>query len=317
VSVVARRAEMGEQLVPIVPSKRARRPRLTPGRALRYATLIVLSILFIAPMAYMVTASFQPLSQMFQNPPQWIPLHPTLDNYIGFFNSDRPIYRWFFNSVFVSGTVTVGGLFTSSLVAYTFAKRKFPGRDLLFFMGLAVLMLPGEVLQIPQYLILRYFPLLGGNNLQGIGGHGMLDSYLGLIVPSLGGGAFSVFLLRQYMKSAVPDELIDAARVDGAGHFRIYWKVVMPLCKPAVAALAIFTFQVVWQDLYGPLILINSDRMYTLPLGLALFVRGNQTVWNLVMAGSVIATVPMVIIFAIFQKQFVRGISLSGSGVKG
>jgi multiple sugar transport system permease protein len=313
---VVERIETGEPALPIVLPKRRRKP-VKPGRVLRYVTLIVLSIVFVAPMAYMVTASFQPLSRMFQNPPEWIPLHPTLDNYIGFFQSDRPIYRWFFNSVFVSGTVTASSLFVSSLVAYTFAKRKFPGRDLLFFVGLAVLMLPGEVLQIPQYLILRFMPLFGGNNVNGVGGHGMLDSYLGLIVPSLGGSAFSVFLLRQYMKSAVPDELIDAARVDGAGHFRIYWKVVMPLCKPAVAALAIFTFQVIWQDLYGPLIIINSSQLYTLPLGLALFVQGNRTVWNLVMAGSVLATLPMVVVFAIFQKQFVRGISLSGSGVKG
>ncbi|MFN2589994.1 MAG: carbohydrate ABC transporter permease, partial [Actinomycetota bacterium] len=121
-----------------------------------------------------------------------------------------------------------------------------------------------------------------------------------------------VFLLRQYMKSAVPDELIDAARVDGAGHFRIYWKVVMPLSKPALAALAIFNFQFFWEDLYGPLIIISNPDLYTLPLGLALFQVGNRTVWNLVMAGSVLATIPIIIVFLIFQRQFVRGISLSG-----
>jgi multiple sugar transport system permease protein len=314
-AIVEQRVETGEQIVPVIPQRRRQPTR--PGRVLRYATLIILSILFVAPMAYMVTASFQPLERMFQNPPQWIPTSPTLDNYIGFFSADRPIYRWFFNSVFVSTTITVTSLFFSSLVAYTFAKRKFPGRDLLFFMGLAVLMLPGEVLQIPNYLIMRFFPLLGGNDINGLGGNGMLDSYWGLILPSLGGGAFSIFLLRQYMKSAVPDELIDAARVDGAGHFRIYWQVVMPLCRPVIAALAIFTFQIVWQDLYGPLILISSRQMYTLPLGLALFVQGNRTLWNLVMAGSVLATLPMVIVFLVFQKHFVKGISVSGSGVKG
>jgi multiple sugar transport system permease protein len=114
------------------------------------------------------------------------------------------------------------------------------------------------------------------------------------------------------MKSAVPDELIDAAKIDGAGHFRIYWKVVMPLCKPALAAVAIFTFQFWWQELYGPLIIIDSEQLYTMPLGLTTFAQGNRTLWHLIMAGSVLMVVPIVIIFFVFQKLFVRGISLSG-----
>jgi len=290
-----------------------RRPkvRLRPGRIIRYMVLILLAILFVAPFAYMVTSSFQPLDKMFTYPPQWIPTDPTLDNYIGFFSSGRPIYRWVFNSFFVTATVTAVQLFFSSLIAYTFAKRKFPGRDLLFFMGLAVLMLPSEVLLIPQYLIMRSVPLFGGNNIAGVGGHGWLDSYWALIVPNIA-SPFSIFLLRQYMRS-IPDELIDAARIDGAGHFRIYWKIVLPLSKPALAAVAIFTFQFFWQDFYGPLIYISSQELYTLPLGLALFVVANRTVWNLVMAGSVIGTLPMIAVFFLFQKQFVQGISLSGT----
>jgi len=311
-SAVEQRIEVGGPLPAPLPRPARRRRPPKPGRVLRYVVLIVLAVIFVAPMAYMVTASFQPIERMFQLPPQWIPTQPTLDNYIGFFTADRPLHRWFFNSFFITTTVTVVSIFTGSLTAYTFAKRKFPGRDLLFFLGLATLMLPGEVLQIPQYLIMKYFPLLGGNDIRGLGGDGMLDSYWGLLAPNLGGGPFTIFLLRQYMKSAIPDELIDAARVDGAGHFRIYWRVVMPLSKPAVAAVAIFTFQTYWQDFYGPLIIINSPELYTLPLGLALFQVGNRTVWNLIMAGSVLATVPIIIIFAIFQRQFVRGLSISG-----
>ncbi len=288
-----------------------RRRRLSPTRPLRYLALAVLAILFVAPFAYMVSASFQPLSQMFRLPPQWIPEEPTIANYAGFFGSGRSIDRWFFNSMFVTTTNTVIILFFSSLIAYTFAKRTFPGRDFLFLLGLSTLMLPTEVLGIPNYLIMKTFPLMGGNDLYGVGGNGLLNSYWGLIVPNIG-SAFSIFLLRQFMKSAVPDELIDAAKMDGAGHFRIYWKVVMPLCRPALAAVAIFTFQFWWQELYGPLIIIDSPELYTMPLGLTTFAQGNRTLWHLIMAGSVLMVLPIVIIFFVFQKLFVRGISLSG-----
>jgi multiple sugar transport system permease protein len=296
--------------LPPLQAPRRRRFRFRPTRALRYLILTALAILFIAPMAYMVTASLQPLDRMFAYPPQWFTLHPTISNYINFFKSGQPIARWVANSAFVSITTTVLQLFVSSMIAYTFAKRTWPGRDILFFMGLATMMLPTEVTLIPNYLILKHIPLFGGNNLAGIGGHGWLDSYWGLIAPNIS-SAFSIFLLRQYMRS-IPDELIDAARVDGAGHFRIYWKIILPLSKPALAALAIFTFQGVWSDFYGPLIIISSPDHYTLPLGLALFQIQNRTQWDLVTAGSVLALLPIVLVFFVFQRQFVRGISLSG-----
>jgi multiple sugar transport system permease protein len=299
--------------VPAVPTLRppARRVRLRPGRVVKYTLMTLLAILFIAPFIYMVSASFLPLSQMFKYPPQWIPLHPTLSNYTGFFTSNHPIGRWIVNSIITTGTITVAQLFTSSLVAYTFAKRKWPGRDFLFFLGLATLMLPFQVTMIPNYLILKAVPLFGGNNIAGVGGHGWLDSYLGIIIPNLM-NPFGIFLLRQYMIS-IPNEMIDAARVDGAGHFRIYWKVILPMSRPALAALAIFTFQFWWQAFFWPLIIISSPQLYTLPLGLALFQQANRTVWNLIMAGSVLGALPLIIVFFIFQKQFVRGISLSGS----
>jgi multiple sugar transport system permease protein len=289
----------------------ARRRHLRPATAMKYVLLTVLAILFIAPFVYMVTLSFQPLSDMFSYPPHWIPQHPTVSNYTGFFTSDHPIGRWILNSAFVSTTITVAQLFFNSLLAYTFAKRKWPGRDILFFMGLATIMLPSQVTLIPTYLILKAIPLFGGNSLSGLGGHGWLDSYWGLIVPNIG-NPFAIFLLRQYMVS-IPDEFIDAARVDGAGHFRIYWKVILPMSKPALAAVAIFTFQYQWQAFFGPLIIINSARLYTLPLGLALFQQQFRSVWNLIMAGSVIGALPLIIVFLIFQRQFVQGISLAGS----
>ena len=292
------------------PPVRRRRKPIRPADVFRYLALIILAIIFVAPFAYMVTSAFQPLDRMFRYPPQWIPTEPTLENFTGFLTSDRPIGRWVFNSLFVAITVTTLQLFYSSLLAYTFAKRTFPGRDFLFYMGLATMMIPAEVLLIPQYLIWRHMPFFGGNDIAGQGGHGWLDSYWPLIVPSIG-SAFTIFLLRQYMKS-IPDSLIDAARIDGAGHFKIYWKIILPLSRPALAALAIFTFQFVWEDLYVPLIVISSPELFTLPLGLALFVIQNRTVWHLVMAGSVLATIPMIVIFVVLQKHFVRGIALSG-----
>jgi multiple sugar transport system permease protein len=292
------------------PQPPRRRKPLKPTRVLRYAALVLLAIIFVAPFAYMVTSAFQPLDRMFRYPPQWIPTEPTLDNFTGFLTSDRPIGRWAFNSLFVSVTVTVLQLFYCALIAYTFAKRTFPLRDFLFYLTLATLMLPTEVLLIPQYIIWRYMPLLGGNDIVGQGGHGGIDSYWPLIVPHIG-SAFTIFLLRQYMRS-IPDSLIDAARIDGAGHFRIFWKIVLPLTRPALAALGIFVFQYFWEDLYGPLIYLSSRNLYTLPVGLALFVQGNRTVWNLVMAGSVLATIPIILIFVVMQKHFVRGISISG-----
>ena len=293
------------------PPKPRRRRRFKPTRPFRYLALLALAILFVAPFAYMVSASFQPLSQMFRLPPNWIPDEPTIQNYMGFFGSGRNIDRWLFNSLYVSTFNTLNILFFSSLIAYTFAKRTFPGRDFLFLLTLATLMLPFEVLLIPQYIIMKNFPLLGGNDVFGQGGHGMINSYWALIAPNLS-SAFSIFLLRQYMKSAIPDELIDAARIDGAGHFRIYWRVVVPLSKPALAAVGIFTFQFFWADILGPYIFVSDRDLYTLPLGLTTFVLPNRSAWDLIMAGSVLATIPLIVIFFVFQRQFVRGISMSG-----
>jgi multiple sugar transport system permease protein len=308
------------------PAVQARRPRrrFKPGRAVRYAILIAGAVIFVAPFAYMLTASLQPAGRMFQNPPQWIPTQPTLENFRTFLglssveanqNSQAnvgtaTVLRWFFNSAFVASTVTLGQLFFSSLAAYCFAKRTFPLRNFLFFLGLATMMVPGQVTIIPTYIIMKHIPLFGGNNLFGVGGHGWIDSYWVLIVPSLV-SPFAIFLLRQYMRS-IPDELIDAARVDGASEFKIYRKIVIPLSWPALAAVAIFTFQFFWEDFYGPLIYISSASLTTLPLGLALFVVKNRTAWSVLMSGSVVATLPMILVFLIFQRKFVQGISLQG-----
>ncbi len=278
-------------------------------KAVIYLLLIVGSVLFIAPFVWMVTASFQSIGDMFRWPPSWIPRNPSFDNYVTFFEQER-IGRLFFNSAYVALSVTALQLFTSSLAAYTFAKRRFPGRDLLFLLTLGTLMIPGQVTLIPNYVILKNIPFFGGNDWTGSGGSGWLDSYWGLIVPS-SVSAFGIFLMRQYMKT-IPDDLLDAARVDGATEFRIFAQIVMPLCRPALAALGIFTFTYQWDDFFWPLVIISSEELRTLPLGLALFVTRNRTAWDLLMAGSVITTVPVLLVFLFFQRHFIRGIAVTG-----
>ena len=293
------------------------------AKLLTYGVLAPVAILFVAPFAWLISASFQPLSQIFQSPPTWVPSDPTVDGYKGFLNvGELPRakraqgsgdWRWFVNSAFVAISVTLLQTFFSALCAYCFAKRQFPGRDTIFLLFLATMMVPGQVTLIPNYIIIQHIPFFGGNDWTGSGGHGWLDSYYGLIMPGVV-SAFAIFLIRQYMLS-IPDELLQAARIDGAGEFRIFWKVVLPLCVPALAAQAIFTFQGAWEDFFWPLIIMSDPDKYTAPVGLALFVVQNRTSWNLLFAGSVIATIPMILVFMFFQRQFIQGIALTG--VKG
>jgi multiple sugar transport system permease protein len=307
--------------VPVKPARtrRKRRSRTSLLRAvLCYGVLVPGAILFVAPFAWLVSASFQHMGDMFSWPPQWIPKHPTVHGYATFLGlggrhstaASGDAWRWFANSAFVATSVTVLQLFFNSLAAYAFAKRRFPGRDAIFMVFLATMMVPGQVTLVPNYLVLRHIPLFGGNDFLGRGGHGWLDSYYGLILPGAV-SAFGVFLLRQYMLS-IPDDLLDAARIDGASEFKIFLRVVLPLCGPVLAATGIFTFTYAWEDFFWPLIIISSPERYTAPLGLALFVVKNRTSWDVLMAGSVIATLPMVAVFMVFQRKFIQGISMSG-----
>jgi multiple sugar transport system permease protein len=291
-----------------------------PGRWVTYIVLVAGAIVFIAPFVWLISASFQGLGEIFSQPPKWIPQHPTTAGYRQFLNVGHLTnaqrgqgtgdWKWFANSAFVAFSVTFLQTFFNAMCAYVFAKRQFPGRNAIFMLFLATMMVPGQVTLIPNYIITKHIPLFGGNDILGIGGHGWLDSYWGLIMPGTV-SAFGIFLLRQYMQS-IPDELLDAARVDGANEFRIFARIVLPLCMPALAATAIFTFQGAWEDFLWPLIIISNPDRYTAPLGLALFVVKNETSWNLLFAGSVLSTLPMVLIFIVFQRKFIQGIALTG-----
>jgi multiple sugar transport system permease protein len=307
------------------PARRSRRLSQSSARrigfGLSYVVLVPVAILFLAPFAWMVSASMQHIGDMFSWPPQWVPKHPSLDGYktflgigdVGKARGAEGAGRWFLNSAFVATSVTALQLFFNSLAAYVFAKRTFPGRDAIFLLFLGTMMVPGQITLIPNYLVMKHIPFFGGNDVFGNGGHGWLDSYYGLILPGCV-SAFGVFLMRQYMQS-IPDTLLDAARIDGASELRIFWQVVLPLCRPALAAMGIFTFTAAWEDFFWPLIITSSPEHYTAPLGLALFVVKNRTSWDVLMAGSVIATLPMVAVFMVFQRQFIQGIAMSG--VKG
>ena len=309
---------------PTVAPALQRRP-WTRARALRgvrtvslYAILVPASLIFIAPFAWLISSSFKPIGEIFSSP-DWTPDNPTLDNYklflgVGLDEADARsaefVGRWFLNSAFVALAVTVLQLFFNSLAAYAFAKRQFPGKNAIFVLFLATMMIPGQVTLIPTYLVIKHMPLFGGNDIWGQGGHGWLDSYYGLILPGAV-SAFGIFFLRQYMLS-IPDELLDAARIDGASEFRIYWSVILPLTRPALAATGIFTFMYAWEDFFWPLIIITSPDLYTVPLGLTLYVVRNRTAWDIVMAGSVLATLPMIAMFLLFQRHIIRGITLGG-----
>jgi multiple sugar transport system permease protein len=279
------------------------------GKLIVYLLLTTGAVIFIAPWAWMVSASFQPIGEIFEWPPNWIPNTFTLQNYVKFLAAEG-FFRWVLNSGFLAVVVLLIQMLFNSMAAYSFAKRKFPGRDGLFLLMLGTLMIPGQLFLIPNYLILLRSPLFGGNNILGVGGHGMLDSFWGIIIP-YSFSVWSVFFMRQYMKT-IPDDLLDAARMDGASEFTIYSKVVLPLCGPVLAAQAIFTFTFVWNDFFWPLIVTSSSDLRTLQLGLALFILKNKTVWDIVFAGSVISTLPVLLIFIFFQKYFIRGIALTG-----
>jgi multiple sugar transport system permease protein len=300
--------ELASPSLPKVNTLRDLLMRIT-GKTIVYLLLTVGAILFTAPWVWMVSASFQPRGMMFNWPPTWWPEVFTTINYTNFLKA-AGLGRWFLNSAFIALSIVVLQLFFNSLAAYAFAKRQFPGRDKLFVFMIGTLMIPGIVFLIPNYLILLHIPLFGGNNLLGQGGHGWLDSLIGLIIPS-SVSVYGIFFIRQYMKS-IPDDLLDAARIDGASEFRIYASIALPLSGPALAAQAIGTFTWAWNDFFWPLLVLQSAELRTVQVGLALFVVKNRTVWDQLMAGSVLATLPVLLVFLMFQRYFIRGIALTG-----
>jgi multiple sugar transport system permease protein len=261
-----------------------------------YAVLGVGLVLVVTPFVWMALGSVKTEGELRANPPTWWPQNPTLDNFRELFTRlDFP--QFFANSVVVAVVVTLGNLIFCSMLGYAFAKLDFWGRTWLFRLVLATLMIPGMVTLVPLFVLV--------SNL------GMVNTYFGLILPFLA-GPFGVFLMRQFVQG-IPDELIDAARVDGAGEFRIFARVVMPLCKPALATLGILTFLGSWNNFLWPLVVSSTEDMYTLPVALALYSVGqNSTQYGLLLAGSMVVVIPILVLFFALQKHVVQGLATTG-----
>lgn len=268
------------------------------GSVFAHFTLIVFAVLFMLPFYWMVVSSLKTNQQMFTNPIQWWPLMPQWQNYPNAINYPNfPFLRFLGNSVFYSIAVTIGTVVSCAAVGYGFARLRFPFRRTLFYITIATLMIPFIVTFIPTYIMFR--------NL------GMLGDYRPLIIPAFLGNAFYIFMMRQFFLG-LPNELADAARVDGAGHFRTFFQVMLPLVKPALMVVAVFTFLGTWNDFLGPLIYLSDNRLYPLSLGLYAFRAQRTTEWALMMAASTITTLPLIAIFFFTQRYFLEGIKLTG-----
>ena len=247
------------------------------------------------PFYYMVVTSLKPLEEVADIHISLGIRHPTLDPYMRLMNG-LPYMRFVWNSTWVAGWTVAGNLFFCTLAGYAFAKHRFPGRNAIFMSMLATMMIPGSVLLVPGFLLLRDL--------------GWLDSHLSLIVPGLA-GTFGVFLARQFMQG-IPNDLLDAGKIDGCGQFRLYRTIVLPLSKPLIATLAILTFLASWNNFISPLIFLFDEARYTLPLGLALLQGRFSQMENVQMAGATLAVLPVLVIFFIFQRQIVESFSTSG-----
>ncbi|MGP3534610.1 carbohydrate ABC transporter permease [Microbacterium sp. RD1] len=276
--------------------RRRRSPLAGRPRWWLYVVLAVGLVVMIMPFVWMLLGSFKTDAEIRQNPTQFLPSDPTLDNYTTLFGR-LDFATFFFNSIVVAVFVTLGNIVFSSMVGYALAKLEFRGKKLLFALVLATLMVPGVVTFVPLFVLTA--------NL------GLVNSYPGLILPFLI-TPVGVFLMRQFI-SGLPDELLEAARIDGAGEWRIFLRVVMPLCGPAVATLTILTFLGSWNNFLWPLVVATTEDMYTLPVALALYSVGqNAARYGLMMAGAVVVVVPVLAIFVILQRYFVQGIALTG-----
>jgi multiple sugar transport system permease protein len=260
-----------------------------------HIVIYALAVIVLAPFIWMILTSLKDMNEIFVYPPKWFPSKFKFENYLSAFDA-APFGQYYVNSILVAFAVTLGQMITCSMAAFAFARLKFKGRDQLFYVFLGTMMIPYNVTMIPSFMVLYWL--------------GWIDTYQALIVPGLA-SAFGTFLLRQFFIT-IPKELEEAAYIDGAGKLQVLWRVIVPLSKPALATLAIFTFMGTFNDFIWALIVISSEEMRTVQLGLAIFRDRYITQWDLLMAGSVTAVLPILVVFFFAQKYFIKGITLSG-----
>lgn len=266
------------------------------GNGILHIVLILLGLTFLAPLAWVISTSLKLPGQVFVTPIQWIPENPRWANYVEIFTY-LPFQRFILNSFFLAIMESAGAIISSTIIAYGLARLRWRGRDLVFALVIATMMLPGVVTLIPVFVMFRQINWVG--------------TFYPLWVPAWFGNAFFIFLMRQYM-TTIPYELDEAARIDGASHMRTLWQVVVPLCGPAIATIAIFSILGSYNSFMLPRIYISQTSMYTIQLGLELFRGRFGNFWHLVMAASMISILPPIILFFLAQKHFVQGVQLSG-----
>ncbi len=277
----------------------SRKRRGQAARLLLHLVLILAGLTFVLPFIWMISTSLKVTGTEFDFPPQWIPNPALWDNYKTALLDTIPFFSYARNTMVITVGATVGDVLVTSLTGYSYARLRWPGRNIMFLFTLSTLMLPGIVTVIPVFLLMRSL--------------GWIDTFLPLIVPAwAGGSAFSIFLFRQFFLT-IPSELDEAARMDGANPLRIWWSLMLPLSAPVLATVAILDVLNSWNDFFNPLIYLNSDSNYTLALGLGQFTVGhNGQLYNLQMAAATAMTIPVIILFFTAQRYFMRGIVTTG-----
>lgn len=262
--------------------------------SINFILLAIGSLLILSPVWWMFSTSLKTMAEVMQYPPTFFPKEWNWQNYVKTWQA-APFTLYTINTVTITVLVVAGSVIVNSFIAYGFAKIPFKGKNILFAVVLSTMMIPGFVTLIPQYVLFSKLH--------------WVNTYYPLVVPSFFGSAFYIFLLRQFYMT-IPNELIEAAKIEGASHFYIWRKIGIPLVKPALATVAIFSFNGVWNDFLGPLLYLNDENLYTLQLGLQVFKGQMNTQWNYLMAGSLLVLLPVIVLFFIFQKYFIQGINL-------
>jgi multiple sugar transport system permease protein len=271
--------------------------KLSAGRLALYVLMAALAVVFLVPMLWMVSTSLKSQGQVFAYPPVWLPDPIQWGNYLEAL-SRAPLLVWLSNTVVIAVCAVTGTVLTSSLVAFGFARLRFPGRNALFVLLLSTMMLPDVVTLVPQFVLFRSL--------------GWVDTFLPLIVPTfLGGGAFNIFLVRQFYLT-IPRDFDEAAKIDGASPLRVWWHIILPLSKPVLIAVGIFSFVYHWNDFLLPLIYLQSEGNKTLALGLRAFISPTDASWNISMAASMFLVLPVLLVFFLAQRQFIRGVVMTG-----
>lgn len=271
------------------------RKRLSPGRIAVYVILVLLTIITMIPFAWMLSASVKLNKDVFAWPMEWIPSQPQLSNYVDIWTK-IPLLKFISNTAYLTVVVTLLQLLTSSFAAYAFSKLQFKGKKILFLGYIATIAMPWQVYMVPQFIMMS--------------GMGLNDKLLAMICLQAF-SAFGVFLMKQFY-DGIPNELCEAARIDGMSEYGIWWRIMLPLSKPSLATLTIFTFVNTWNDFLGPLLYLHTESKKTLQLGLRMFIGQYSSEYGLIMAASVVALIPVLVVFLALQKYFVQGIASSG-----